>query len=89
MIIQNSAGQSQRSMSCARVSDPVAALNEAIKSAGGILAFARAMGLSHQVVYQWKKRGYVPAERALIIEHKYDIPHNRLIRRALAEMIAG
>lgn len=70
-------------------SDPVAALNEAIKAAGGIIAFARSMGLSHQVVYQWKKRGYVPTERALIIEHKYGIPYGRLIRSALADIISG
>ena len=41
-----------------------AALESAIKRAGGILAFARDLGVTHQAVSAWRKRGHVPFDRA-------------------------
>lgn len=89
MSIPNFAGNGQHSMPCIRKPDPVIALNEAIQVAGGIIAFSRALGLSHQVVYEWKKQGYVPTERALIIQHLYGVPYVKLVKPALAELLAA
>jgi DNA-binding transcriptional regulator YdaS (Cro superfamily) len=61
----------------------VAALNTAITNAGGIFAFARSLGVSHQVVYQWKKLGYVPAARAIVIEHRFGVPQIDMVSESI------
>lgn len=63
-------------------------LNKAAELAGGVIPLAKSVGVSHQAIYQWKKRGYVPAESALIIEHKFGIPHGGMVRSALADIIS-
>ena len=45
-----------------------AAIDAAIKLAGGIQPFCSAMGVTHQAVYSWAKKGYVPAKRAVDME---------------------
>lgn|GEM_PF-6574853 len=64
-------------------------LNAAIRDNGGIIAFAQDMGVSHQVIYQWKKRGYVPMDRALIIQNKYGVDHKTMVRSDIAQLLAG
>lgn len=71
------------------MSQQIELLDEAIKRGGGIVAFSKSMGVSHQVVYQWKKRGYVPTERALIIERKFGLPHAQMIRSDLADILSA
>ena len=39
-------------------------IDRAIEAAGGALALARLLKVSHQVVYFWQRRGGVPSERA-------------------------
>lgn len=43
-------------------------LNRAIKAQNGMTALATALGTTKGVVYQWKKRGRVPAEYCPEIE---------------------
>lgn len=43
-------------------------LREAINRAGGIVAFSAMLGLTHQAVYAWFRRGAVPLHKALLIE---------------------
>ena len=55
----------------------------AIVRAGGVSALAREMTLlgartSRQQIYRWKERGYVPAERAAVIEQITGVPKARL-----------
>lgn len=64
-------------------------LNATIRDNGGIIAFAQDMGVSHQVIYQWKKRGYVPMDRALIIQNKYGVDHKTMVRSDIAQLLAG
>ena len=45
-----------------RMSTPNCHLEEAIHRAGGVSATARALGVSRQAVFAWKKRG-IPATR--------------------------
>lgn len=56
-----------------------AAIREAIDKAGGIVAFRKALGVTHQGVYYWIKVGRVPIEKALEIEDKFGIPRIDLI----------
>jgi hypothetical protein len=63
------------------------ALDRAIADAGGILAFSQAMGISHQAVYSWKRRGYVPIERALLIEDALGVPARDLVKPSLARVV--
>jgi DNA-binding transcriptional regulator YdaS (Cro superfamily) len=41
-------------------------LREAIERAGGMSALAKAIGVSRQAIYRWKRR--IPAERVVDIE---------------------
>jgi hypothetical protein len=71
------------------VTPQIEILNAAIRDNGGIIAFAQDMGVSHQVIYQWKKRGYVPMDRALIIQNKYGVDHKTMVRSDIAHLLAG
>lgn len=61
----------------------IAAIHEAIDAAGGVLKFARALGVTHQAVYHWLKRGYVPIERAIVIEAVFKIDRRRRMKPSL------
>jgi len=54
-------------------------INLAIKLAGGACELASQLGVSHQIVYIWARRGWVPGKRALQIENAYNIPRIDLI----------
>ncbi len=58
------------------------ALREAIDMLGGILAFRAALGVTHQAVFAWFRRGAVPLKRALLIEAMTGISRDRLISEA-------
>ena len=45
-----------------------AALDEAIRCAGGVRALGRLLGINYQLISHWKKRR-VPAEWVLRLEH--------------------
>lgn len=67
--------------------DRVRALKEAIQRGGGIIKFAKSMGVSHQAVYNWMRRGWVPLDRAVSIEAVFGVPSESImdpsVRRAL------
>jgi DNA-binding transcriptional regulator YdaS (Cro superfamily) len=43
-------------------------LDRAIRAVGSLTAFARRVGVSPQVVANWRKRGNIPPDRVLAIE---------------------
>lgn len=59
------------------------ALSDAIQRGGGIIKFAERMGLSHQAVYHWRKRGWVPPQRAAQIEEIFGIERGLLMHPSL------
>lgn len=63
----------------------IAALDTAIERAGGIVRFRTALGLTHQAVYHWKRRGWVPLDKALIIERLFLVPREDMIEPRLRE----
>lgn len=62
-------------------------LNRAIAAGGGIIAFARAMGVTHQAVYHWKKRGYVPFDKAAKVQNLFGEPMLDLVREDVAAVL--
>jgi hypothetical protein len=64
------------------------AINLAISKGGGIVRFARSMGVSHQAVYAWKRRGWVPVDKAVVIEGAYGIPRDDLMSPDLVRALA-
>lgn len=69
--------------------DFLAAMDEAVEKGGGIVAFARRMGVTHQAIYHWRKRGWAPVERAVAIEAVFGIDRHRLMEPALARALSS
>jgi transposase-like protein len=67
----------------------IEAINLAIAKGGGIVRFAKSMGVSHQAVYAWKRRGWVPVEKAVVIEAAYGIPRDDLMSPTLVRALAA
>lgn len=67
--------------------DRVTAIDTAIERGGGIVRFAKAMGVTHQAVYNWKTRGWVPPGRAVAIESIFGIDRDRLMNPDLVRAI--
>lgn len=65
------------------------AIDTAISRAGGIIKFAKAMGVTHQAIYSWKRRGWAPADKALIMETLFAVPRTSLMEPSLAAVVAA
>ena len=68
--------------------DTCASLERAAHAAGSWFKLAHKLGVSHQMIYIWRKRGYVPPKRALQIELYYGIAAKDLIDPELLEIAA-
>jgi hypothetical protein len=64
-------------------------LHAAILKAGGILKFRAALGVSHQAIYHWMKKGRVPLIRAAKIEELYGTPARDLIDPAIVRALSS
>lgn len=69
--------------------DRIAALDLAIERGGGILKFCQRMNVTHQAVYGWRKRGWVPVERAVVLESIFGIDRNQLMNPDLVRALGG
>lgn len=67
----------------------IAAIDLAIERGGGIVKFTKAMGVTHQAIYNWRKRGWVPPERALVIESIFGIDRSQLMNPDLVRAISA
>jgi hypothetical protein len=54
----------------------IAAIDLAIERGGGILKFCQRLKVSHQAVYAWKRRGWAPLDKAIVIEAIFGIPRS-------------
>ena len=63
-------------------------IDRAIEAAGGALALAKLLQVTHQVVYAWKKQGWVPSDRALQLRDRFKIPVSKLVNPKLAKLIS-
>jgi DNA-binding transcriptional regulator YdaS (Cro superfamily) len=64
-------------------------IDRAIHRAGSRTNFAKALGVTVQAVCQWVKRDWVPAARALQIEHLYGVPRAELMKPELRALITA
>lgn len=69
--------------------DFLAAMDEAVQKGGGIVAFARRMGVTHQAIYHWRKRGWAPIDRAIAIEAVFGIDRHRLMEPRLVDALSA
>ena len=63
------------------------ALETAITRAGGIIAFSKAMGVTHQAVTSWRQKAYVPLQRAVSIEAIFGVERTSLIDPQVASLL--
>ena len=63
------------------------ALREAIDKLGGVVSFANAIGVTHQAVYYWFRKGWVPLERAVVIERLTGVSRAQLVKQSVAEAL--
>ena len=66
----------------------IEAIDTAISRAGGIVKFTKAIGVTHQAIYAWKRRGWAPADKALIMETLFAVPRQSMMEPSLAAVIA-
>lgn len=57
----------------------IESLNTAVQRAGGLIKFCAELGVTHQAVGKWRKRGQVPPLRALAIEQKYGVSRRSIV----------
>lgn len=69
--------------------DFLSAMDEAVRKGGGIVAFARRMGVAHQAVYHWRKQGFTPLKRAIEIEAAFGIDRDRLMAPDIVQALAS
>lgn len=62
-------------------------IDRAVEMAEGAVPLAAKLGVSHQAVFQWVKRGWVPLARAIEIESIYGIPRRTLLKPELVEAL--
>lgn len=67
--------------------DRLPALREAVDRLGGIVAFSKTLGVRHQAVYYWFAKGWVPLERAVLIERLTGVDRNQLVKPSIAEAL--
>jgi|GEM_PF-2114659 len=65
----------------------VPGIKQAIDLAGGACALAHKLGVTHQAVYGWAKRGWTPMQRAMQIEKAYGIPRTELLKSDLVSLL--
>jgi DNA-binding transcriptional regulator YdaS (Cro superfamily) len=64
-------------------------IRQAIDLAGGANPLAHKLGVSHQAVYVWLRKGWVPAQRAVEIEKLFDIPRVHLFKPELSALLTS
>lgn len=62
-------------------------IDKAVAKAGGIVAFCRDMDVTHQAVYDWKRRGWAPPLRAKRMQELYDVPASETMDPRLVSLL--
>lgn len=62
-------------------------IDRAIDKAGGITAFCREMDVTHQAVYDWKRRGWAPPLRAKRMQDLYGVPASETMDPRLVPLL--
>lgn len=62
-------------------------IDRAVEMADGAVPLAAKLGVTHQAVFQWIKRGWAPLQRAIQIEGIYGVPRRELLKPELVEAL--
>lgn len=63
-------------------------VQEAADKAGGVVPLATLLGVTHQAVYGWLKRKWMPARQAVIVEQQLKINRSRTIDPHMLDLFA-
>ena len=63
-------------------------IKKAIELAGGANSLAHKLGVTHQAIYSWSHRGWVPIQRAIQIESMFGVPRENLLKPELVAILA-
>jgi DNA-binding transcriptional regulator YdaS (Cro superfamily) len=64
-------------------------IKKAVDLAGGANVLAHKLGVSHQAIYVWLRKGWVPPQRAIELEKLFGIPRAELFKPELAALLAS
>jgi DNA-binding transcriptional regulator YdaS (Cro superfamily) len=62
-------------------------LARAVKFAGSVSAFSKAVGVTHQSVYQWLQRGWLTPKRAEQVSELYGVPAAELLDPEITKLV--
>ncbi len=62
-------------------------LARAVQFAGGVSAFAQSLGVTHQAVYQWLRRGWLTPKRAEQVSELYGVPAADLLDPEITKLV--
>ncbi len=62
-------------------------LARAVQFAGGVAAFSQTLGVSHQAVYQWLRRGWLTPKRAEQVSELYGVPAAELLDPEITKLV--
>lgn len=62
-------------------------IDKVIALAGSAQLLAARLGVSHQAVYAWRKKGAVPIDRALQIEKMFGVQREELVSQRLLRLL--
>lgn len=69
--------------------NPTDAVDQAIRSVGGVANLGSTLGVSHSAVVRWRQAGRVPVKHILHIERATGVPRHRLRPDLYPEPVAG
>lgn len=62
-------------------------LARAVQFAGGVSSFAQSLGVTHQAVYQWLRRGWLTPKRAEQVSELYGVPAAELLDPEITKLV--
>jgi hypothetical protein len=62
-------------------------ISDAVEKAGGAVVLGKKLGITHQAIYLWVRRGYAPVERAIQLEKLSGVARHLLINPKLVSAI--
>lgn len=69
------------------MTDKLRGIDKVIEMAGSAQLLAARLGVSHQAVYGWRKKGFVPTKRLLQIEKMFGVQREELASQQVLRIL--